>query len=183
MPASRCVVQDCNNSSNPRQGISLHNSPTSANVLSSWKRFVSLHRKNFNPTGRFVICSEHFTDDCFARSYHVGGAMKRLVQGAIPSVWKKKYENDRTFFSRSSHGECFRCIYTFLSLLRFNISFLNKVLHLIQKRHDILVRTYSVLLHTDNLRYHVHVLICLTADFSLYLNLRSLIPDKTIKAI
>ena len=89
MPASRCVVLDCNNSSNPRQGISLHNSPTSANVLSSWKRFVSLHRKNFNPTGRFVICSEHFTDDCFARSYHVGGAMKRLVQGAIPSVWKK----------------------------------------------------------------------------------------------
>lgn len=26
----------------------------------------------------------------FARSYHVGASMKRLVQGAIPSVWKKK---------------------------------------------------------------------------------------------
>ena len=90
MPASRCVVQDCNNGSNPREGISLHNSPPSGSVLSSWKRFVSPHRKNFNPTGRFVVCSEHITDDCFARSYHVGASMKRLVQGAIPSVWKKK---------------------------------------------------------------------------------------------
>ena len=67
----------------------LHNSPPSGSVLSSWKRFVSSHRKNFNPTGRFVVCSEHITDDCFARSYHLGASMKRLVQGAIPSVWKK----------------------------------------------------------------------------------------------
>ena len=50
----------------------------------------SCHRKNFNPTSYFVFCSEHITDDCFARSYHVGASMKRLVQGAIPSVWKKK---------------------------------------------------------------------------------------------
>ena len=90
MPASRCVVQDCNNGSNLREGISLHNSPPSGTVLSSWKRFVSSHRKNFNPTDCFVVCSEHITDDCFARSYHVGGSMKRLVQGTIPSVRKKK---------------------------------------------------------------------------------------------
>ena len=49
---------------------------------------MSPHRKNFNPTGRFVVCSEHITDDCFARSYHEGASMKRLVQGTIP-VWKK----------------------------------------------------------------------------------------------
>ena len=51
---------------------------------------MSPHRKTFNPTGRFVVCSEHITDDCFARSYHIRASMKRLVQGAIPSVWKKK---------------------------------------------------------------------------------------------
>ena len=90
MPASRCVVQDYNNGSNPREGISLHNSSPSGSVLSSWKRFVSFHRKNFNATGRFVVSSKHFIDDCFARSYHVGGSMKRLVQGATPSIWKKK---------------------------------------------------------------------------------------------
>ena len=89
MPASRCVVQDCNNGSNLREGISLHNSPPRGNVLSNWKRFVSPHRKSFNPTG-FDVCSEHITDDCFARSHQVGASMKRLVQGATPSVWKKK---------------------------------------------------------------------------------------------
>ena len=90
MPASRCVVQDCNNSTNPGEGIPLHNSPPSDIVLSSWKRFVSSHPKNFNSSGRFVVCSEHFADDCFAGSYHVAGSMKHLVQGAPPSVWKKK---------------------------------------------------------------------------------------------
>ena len=91
MPASHCVVQDCNNGSNPREGISLHNSPPSGSVLSSWKRFVSPHRKNFNLTGRFGFCSKHITDDCFARSYQiVGASMKCLVHGAVPSVWRKK---------------------------------------------------------------------------------------------
>ena len=70
--------------------ISLHNSPPSGSVLSSRKRFESLHRKNLNPTGRFAVSSEHITDDCFARSYHVGASLKILAQGAIPSVWKKK---------------------------------------------------------------------------------------------
>ena len=93
MPASRCVVQDCNNGSNPREGISLHNSPPSGSVLSSWKRFVSSHRKNFNPTGRFVVCSEHITDDCFARSYHVGASMKRLP-GRNSLSMEEKIEND-----------------------------------------------------------------------------------------
>ena len=78
------------NSNQEPEGISLHNSPPSGSVLSSWKRFVSSNRKNFNPTGRFVVCSEHITDDCFSRFYHVGASMKRLVQGAIPSAWKKK---------------------------------------------------------------------------------------------
>jgi len=63
-PASRCVVQDCNNGSNTRQGISVSNSPLRGSVLSNW-RFVSSHRKNFKPSARFVVCSAHFTDDCF----------------------------------------------------------------------------------------------------------------------
>ena len=79
MPANRCVMQDFNNGSNPREGISFHNSPPRGIVLSSWKRLVSSHHKNFNPTGRFAVCSEHFTDDCFARYYHFGGSMKRHI--------------------------------------------------------------------------------------------------------
>ena len=93
MPASRCVVQDCNNGSNPREGISLHNSPPSGSVLSSWRRFVSPHRKNFNPTGRFVVCSEHITDDCFARSYHVGSIHETPCTGGNSSM-EENIKND-----------------------------------------------------------------------------------------
>ena len=143
MPASRCVVQDCSNGSNPREGISLHNSPPSGSVLSSWKRFMSPHRKNFNPTGRFVVCSEHITDDCFARSYHVGASMKRLVQGAIPSVWKKKLK-------------------TIYFLVIVALSHKLTTLSFARRKHDILERTYSVFCHMYNLCLHIHVLICFT---------------------
>ena len=85
MPSSRCVVQGCSNPSNPKAGISLYNFPVNPSFIRvQWKRFVSAHRANFNPVGRFDICSEHFTDDCFAGTIHVGGAMKRLQSSSVP---------------------------------------------------------------------------------------------------
>ena len=90
MPSSRCVVQGCSNPSNPKAGISLHNSPVNPSLRAQWKRFVCAHRANFNPPGRFVVCSEHFTEDCFAWTIHVGGAMKRLQPFSVPTIWRKK---------------------------------------------------------------------------------------------
>ena len=90
MPSSRCVVQGCCNPSNPKEGISLHNSPVNPSLRAQWKRFISAHRANFNPPGRFVVCPEHFTDDCFARTINVGGAMKRLQPYSVPTIWRKK---------------------------------------------------------------------------------------------
>ena len=99
MSSSRCVVQGCNNTSNPRAGISLHNSAKSSSLLAQWKRFVSTSSANFSPTGRFVVCSDHFSEDCFARSLHVEGSMKRLESGSVPTIWKK---NERPNTSTSS---------------------------------------------------------------------------------
>lgn len=96
MPSSRCVVQGCSNLSNPKAGISLHNSPVNPSLRAQWKRFVSAHRANFNLAGRFVICSEHFTEDCFARMIHVGGAMKRLQPSSVPTIWRKKDKEPST---------------------------------------------------------------------------------------
>ena len=96
MPSSRCVVQGCSNLSNPKAGISLHNSPVNPSLRAQWKRFVSAHRANFNLAGRFVICSEHFTEDCFARTIHVGGAMKRLQPSSVPTIWRKKDKEPST---------------------------------------------------------------------------------------
>jgi len=88
MPSNICVVQDCSNISNTSEGISLHISPTEKKEYAKWKKFVQIHRANFKPAGRFVICSNHFEDNCFERSYHVAGRLRRLKKGSCPTIWK-----------------------------------------------------------------------------------------------
>ena len=88
MPPRQCVVQDCSRVSNKELGISMHTSPASSNIRSKWKRFVRQHRKNFNPTGTFGICSLHFKTDCFARAVHLKGTERRIKPGSVPTVWK-----------------------------------------------------------------------------------------------
>jgi len=85
---SRCVVQDCNNKSKPKEGISLHISSTNKTKCAKWKKFVLLHRRNFNPEDRFVICSKHFEQSCFSRLHHEEGSLRRLLPGSIPTIWK-----------------------------------------------------------------------------------------------
>ena len=43
--------------------------------------------KNFNPEGQFMVCSEHFNEDCFKRLFHMEGNVRRLESGSIPTVW------------------------------------------------------------------------------------------------
>ena len=66
----------------------MHTSPSSDNIRTKWKRFVSKHRKDFNPTGRFGISSLHFETDCFTRVVHVKGTERRIKQGSVPTIWK-----------------------------------------------------------------------------------------------
>ncbi|XP_068759957.1 uncharacterized protein [Montipora capricornis] len=89
MPSSRCTVQGCSNISNHSAGISLHRSPASGAVRDQWLRFVRTHRANFAPRGIFVVCSEHFTENCFERGLHVDGSKRTIHSHAIPTVWKK----------------------------------------------------------------------------------------------
>ena len=89
MPSSRCVVQGCSNPSNPKAGFSLHNSPVNPSFIrAQWKRYVSAHRANFNPQA---------TEDCFAGTIYLGGAMKRLQPSSVPTIWRKK---DKGRFTR-----------------------------------------------------------------------------------
>jgi hypothetical protein len=87
MTGSRCVVQGCSNKQNTKAGISLHNSPLNKTLFEKWKKFVKIHRANFNPEDRFVICSKHFDGSCFSRSEHTEGSMRRLLTGSIPTIW------------------------------------------------------------------------------------------------
>ena len=88
MPPRRCVVQDCSRVSDKELGISMHTSRSSSNIRTKWKRNVSQHRKNFNPTGTFGICSLHFETDCFTRAVHVKVTEIRIKPGSVPTIWK-----------------------------------------------------------------------------------------------
>ena len=70
MPSTRCVVQDCSNTSDKNAGISLPKSPNDESL-------------------RRMICSEHFSTDCFERLFHLNGVTQRLKSGAVPTIWKK----------------------------------------------------------------------------------------------
>ena len=89
MPPRRCVVQYCSRVSDKELGISVHISPSSGNIPTKWRRFVSQQRKNFNPTCTFGICSLHFETDCFTRAVHVKGTERRLEPGSVTTIWKE----------------------------------------------------------------------------------------------
>ena len=84
----RCVVHGCSNRSNVKAGISAHFSPTIKSERDKWLRFVRTHRANFNPTGKFVVCSVHFAEECFSRAIHMEGCSRHLIPGSVPTIWK-----------------------------------------------------------------------------------------------
>ena len=91
MPGWQCVVQDCDQAKDEEAGISIHNSPYSGSVRTKWRRFVELHRKNWNPgpVGKFAVCSDHFETSCFTRAFPMKGVSRRLKPGSVPTIWKK----------------------------------------------------------------------------------------------
>lgn len=90
MSGCRCVVQGCNNTPNLEEGISVHISPKNKTVCDKWARFVRMHRANFTPQGQFMVCFEHFGEECFERSLHVKASQRTLCPGSIPTIWMKQ---------------------------------------------------------------------------------------------
>ena len=57
-----------------------------------WVKLVETKSTNFNPGPaelRFMVCSEHFASECFERSVHISGSVRRLKTGAVSTIWKK----------------------------------------------------------------------------------------------
>lgn len=104
MPSNRCVVQGCSNQSDPKNGISLHLSPTDKTECAKWKRFVDIHSANFEPQNRFVVCSKHFEGSCFERVMNVQGIKRFLIKGSVPTIWFPAGDegpNDNKFSDRT----------------------------------------------------------------------------------
>lgn len=114
MPGRRCVVQGCNNTPNLEGGISVHISPKNKSARDKWARFVRTHRANFNPQGRFMVCSEHFVEECFERSLHFEGSQRTLRPGSVPSVrMNKNFQEPATSRSVRTRKKVSTCFLTF----------------------------------------------------------------------
>ena len=68
----RCVVYGCDNTANSKRGISLYRIPywddsreISVRRRKNWLDFIRRKRDRWEPSPGSVVCSYHFTKDCF----------------------------------------------------------------------------------------------------------------------
>ena len=68
----RCVVYGCSNTADTSNDVSIHeipfwdeNSPIATKRRKKWVNFVRRKRDKWTPTRSSVVCSKHFTEDCF----------------------------------------------------------------------------------------------------------------------
>ena len=71
----RCVVYGCSNVADTSKGIFMYqipfwgdNSPVAVKRRKRWTSFVQRRRDKWSPTISSVVCSKHFTEDCFEYS-------------------------------------------------------------------------------------------------------------------
>lgn len=98
----RCVVYGCSNQASLENNISLHRIPyfnddssVAKRRRKKWVTFIQRRRDKWTPTSNSVVCSEHFTPDCFEVSSDTVSTYKkrRLKRDqigiiAIPSIYE-----------------------------------------------------------------------------------------------
>ncbi|XP_063242354.1 zinc finger protein 70-like isoform X3 [Bacillus rossius redtenbacheri] len=90
----QCVACGCNNQpciaredgqqeeNEEESKVTFHRFPKDAARRAAWIQAV--HKKNWSPTTNSVLCSDHFTEDCFDR---ISSFMVRMREYAVPSVF------------------------------------------------------------------------------------------------
>ena len=89
-----CVAFGCRNTC--KDGVSVFRFPKESNLRKKWIEQVKRTRAYWSgPTGNSVLCSAHFTSDCFEPSQSAYGIKKRiaLTKDAIPTIFKRPAES------------------------------------------------------------------------------------------
>ena len=89
---NRCVAAGCSSTASP--GIALYKFPNDPVLRKQWERQVQRTRAKWTATECSVLCSKHFTAECFEESATLasqfGISYKRsisLVRGALPTIF------------------------------------------------------------------------------------------------
>lgn len=70
----------------------MHLFPTNEVLRNQWLKFVHRHQADFRPTKTSVLCSVHFTPDCFTRRIDLIDASenvsktRHLKKGSVPTI-------------------------------------------------------------------------------------------------
>ena len=94
----RCVAANCSNE--PSEHVSLFRFPKDPNIRREWILQVQRTRADWRgPTDNSVVCSEHFTPDCFSQLTKLKEGLGFKVQhrrvlntSAIPTLFSRKRE-------------------------------------------------------------------------------------------
>lgn len=88
----RCVAAGCSNT--PSTTVTLFKFPNDLVLREKWVKQVRRTRAEWEATEHSVLCSEHFTEDCFeadavlARSFGLS-KRRRLKADAIPTIFHR----------------------------------------------------------------------------------------------
>ena len=84
------------------KGVTVHEFPKNDATSQKWIRFVRIHRPNWVPSARSLLCSEHFAPSCYRYNRSIslgeGSSLKPfknyLIPGSIPSIPAKSKPDD-----------------------------------------------------------------------------------------
>ena len=96
LPGNYCAAGrpgggSCTNT-NATPGVSMHLFPTDKGLRNQWLNFVRRHRADFRPAKTSVLCSVHFTPDCFTRRIDLIDASenvsknRHIKKGSVPTI-------------------------------------------------------------------------------------------------
>ena len=88
----RCVAAGCSNTT--KEGYSLFKFPRDPNLRRQWAKQICRTRAEWTPTESSVLCSTHFTEDCFELNTAIAATFgmkikRRLKPDAIPTVFER----------------------------------------------------------------------------------------------
>lgn len=105
---NRCVAANCSNKAS--KDVSLHLWPTDKAQADAWRRFVATKRSHWKPSPRSILCSAHFTGDCFENQlkFSMGYGTRLILRpGAVPTIHTPpQLQNVPTVSAASSQGLC-----------------------------------------------------------------------------
>ena len=101
----RCVAAGCSNTN--ADGVSLFKFPKDEKLHALWIKQVSRFRAEWTCTEYSVLCSEHFSDECFEVESKLAAEFgmkrtKRLKADAVPSIFTRSSATSRTLGKRVS---------------------------------------------------------------------------------